>query len=335
MTATDGQQPTENYFREEDDAWMRSVLGLVPMAVYGGNKTASSTEEKLSNSKKKTPVKKVEKKKKKKGPSHPKKTVKKVVVGDNSERSLLRKKLQEKISEKRDGRKADDEVRIAARAERKRKRSEASAEKSKDRKRLRYDNDKHKEKEKNKKEKSGKDEENVKCAEPEKNGKNAKEADGGMEVETTRISGFSGDGAKSQGKRRKLKGGKLRELQKNLEIVTREKQMEERPNNVVLEGDPAGNGSKGPLSVGKDKEMEKAIERAKGIEVRDDAKKLKKSIRKERRKTEKSKEEWAERVKAVETEKKEKQERRTKHLKERRENKGKSMKKSKFKKKMK
>lgn len=135
-------------------------------------------------------------------------------------------------------------------------------------------------------------------------------------VETTRLAGLGEDdgGNAKKGrpkKRRKLGDTKLKELQSQLAVASKERELREEADKGL------GSTDENIQHVVQKREIEKALQRAKGERPKDDVSKLRKSIRKEKRKKEKSKEEWAKRVEAVEKEKATRQERREKNLKER------------------
>lgn len=309
---------TEFVLNAEDEVWIASVLNLIPKAVYGGNKHVLSSEQSEGKGNRNSTKNGLKSKKKL--------TKKKPKVDrddDDGEKSELRKRLQERISELRGKRKADNEAAIAVRNNKKRKREETKMERQAEGKKQR-----RAEKSKQIKEAKNAD----KAAEQEEandsDEANEPEADAAT-LETTRLEGFS-EGTKKV-KRRKLRGGKLKELQQQLEKATKERELKEQADGNPAPGSKTSaekntddGAEKGIETVMKDRDIEKALAKAQGIEVRDDVKKLKKSIRKVQRKSEKSKEEWAKRVKAVEEERAAKQARREKNLKERKENKGKS-----------
>lgn len=313
---------------DEDHQWIRSVLSLIPKAVYGGDKPTAL----FAGIDGKDSVKK-QKASKKSKPSRNKQKSAKPVVRDQDEpagRAAIREKLQEKINEKRSDRKADDETQMEIRAHRKRKREEKKEEKAKEVKKIRRE----KKFENIKKEKGanafpGHKQPKQSESQDESETGGHTEANDSVALETTRLAGFSAEQKRNQVKRRKLTGGKLRELQLQLEQATRESNLKDGTNTSSAKSIPGSQkmivrpAKESSTDAVVDLEMDKALRRVTGVAVKDDVKKLKKSIRKERRKTEKSKEEWAKRVEALENEKIAKQERRTKHLKERKENKGK------------
>eukprot|EP00177_Eucheuma_denticulatum_P006666 GFKZ01012130.1.p1 GENE.GFKZ01012130.1~~GFKZ01012130.1.p1 ORF type:complete len:365 (+),score=97.73 GFKZ01012130.1:85-1095(+) len=313
--------PTTTRMRLEDDTWLKSVLNLIPKTIYCGGPHDSlapvSRKDAKSLKGKKKQNNKGEKKQKKK-PA--------LSLGNEApERKGLREKLHQKIIEKRVARKADDETRIAIRAHRKRKREETEALKEKEAKKMRREKkfDKLKnEKEQKKREQKEANPETDKIEHDEKQSL-VKESPSDGGVDTARVVGFSEEKEKKKkGKRRKLGGDKLRELQKKLLEAKKDQDLKEKAIGGVSEGKRSVDKDAAMEEV-LDKEMDKALQRVQGEEVKDDVKRLKKSIRREKRKSEKSKEEWAKRVEAVEKEKAAKQERREKNLKERKENKAK------------
>lgn len=141
-------------------------------------------------------------------------------------------------------------------------------------------------------------------------------------VEFNRVSGLDeGDKGEDKSgrrkKRRKLNEGKLKELQRQLAAASMERDLKEKAGDLH-DDNSTGDGATIKDTV-KQREIEKALQRAKGERPKDNVAKIRKSIRKEKRKKEKSKEEWAKRVEALKNEKEERQERRNRNLKERKE----------------
>lgn len=154
----------------------------------------------------------------------------------------------------------------------------------------------------------------------EKEDVNAKSAADTFEINRIAVPGEyekSDSRARRMKKRRKLSDSKLKELQRQLAAASKEQELK-----GMAEDKRKANGDSDLGCVRdavKQREIDKALQRAKGERPKDNVAKIRKSIRKEKRKKEKSKEEWAKRVEVAEKEKEERQERREKNLKERRE----------------
>lgn len=321
----------DEFLKEEDSEWIRSVFCLIPKAIYSGNQAGLGSQSLLDVGRcpENSTVLGKSKRDKKKDSKR-----KKLVHDEDSDsgnevskRMLLKRKLQEKILEKREERKADDETQIALRADRKRKREERNEAKSKGGKMARLERKSQSSKESKV---SNMDSKKNEAEGVERDGQDIihSESNAELNIDTTLLSGFSGEGKKRKIKRRKLTRGKLQELQLQLEHASKEREFTDKARTPARS--QASVGSSAPMTevdaatkAVLDHEMEKALSRAKGEEVRDDVKKLKKSIRREKRKTEKSREEWAKRVESLEKEKAAKQEQRERNLKERKESKGK------------
>ncbi len=210
----------------------------------------------------------------------------------------LQQRLRDKIASLREERKADDEEMIAKRESCKRKREEKQGKGVLAKRR--------KENQKEPKKQVPSEDDAVPQA-LEDAAPARKEV-----IEVSRLEGFVSvdkDAGRKSKKRPRTKKTRLNDLEKQLgdALGLREQSKVQADDEAV-----------------KQREVEKALLRAKGVAVRDDVKKLRKTIRKEKRKSEKSKEEWSERVKSLEEEKMAKQKKRDENLKERRENKGKS-----------
>lgn len=322
-------------FREEDERWMKDVLNVVPIAVYRVD--AGKVKEETSEAAKKSKSRSGEttmrtKKTKKRNSTHTEErhrgSAQSDDEDDNEQRVELKHKLREKILTMRQDRKADDETHIAARQERKRKREEVDSAKAKNRKKVRREQQKQ-----GKMERPADERKNtaVELSPSDKNGKpahNSEIPNKKLALETTRLSGFDAGGAPNKRKRRKLSDSKLKQLQRQLQGVMKQNESADTSAEGIASNNDKAKSTADPgssrIENPKQSEIGKALEKVKGVQVKDDVRKLKKSIRREKRKTEKSKEEWAKRVAALESEKKAKQEKRERNLKERRENKGKS-----------
>lgn len=302
---------------EEDEQWIRGIFESIPRGIYhGGGDLKQSNGKKQKNvvdaeATKRRPVEPKKRKQKSK-----KSSVKSQLSGrtDDPARAELERKLKEKIEVMRAERKAGDDDKEVVPLNRKRKR-----EKSKD--------VKNTPRERKKNEPSQ--------AQADINKKDDKEVHGlsSSQLETTRVAGFEDDGEKR--KRRKMGETKLEELQRKLDEATKERELKEKINSDMRTGSTStlnsnkkknqnigdekdGGENAAIVRVVQEREIEKALMRAKGERVKDDVSKIRKSIRREKRKSVKSREEWAARVKAVNKDIKAKQEKRTKNLKERR-----------------
>jgi Surfeit locus protein 6 len=240
---------------------------------------------------------------------------------------VLKTKLQARVKELREARKADEPAVKEKAEQRKRKRDDLAALGESERKKLKREKSKDKEKAKGKR--KGKDATNDDGG----NGKKAAAAEGGSgedgeedrfstlesesdgnDADRIEISGVeAGDkhGKQAKERRRGRKQTKLEVLERELETV---KEADAKS--------AAGEEDAGVLA----REMEKALVRAGGGTVKDKAAKIKKTIRKEKSKKEKSKVKWEERKAGVEEDKIKRQEVREERLKERREGKGKGSK---------
>lgn len=278
-----------------DHAWLMGVLSRIPDSVYGRQtgKAAAAEEDALGTVQKKK--KKNSKKNKGKG---------KKLTEMPEKMTELQQRLKDKIAGLRDERKADDAELIAKREMRKRMREEKKDKVSAANHRKRQ-----------KKHEKGPAPADARAEEAaESDGYSAEAAADGEPaekvIEVSRLEGFdrtdTGD-AKAR-KRPRTKMTRLNELEKQLGDA------------IEMRGN-SGGGEEDERA--KQKEVGKALLRAKGVVVKDDVAKLRKTIRKEKRKSEKSKEEWGERVKTLEEEKATKQAKREENLKERRESNGK------------
>lgn len=319
-----------------DEKWLLRTLELIPRVVYGGDGVRGvSKAAKTDDGYEGEGEQRVKRKNNPRRRKADEGKMRRVAKGNDSdsdddcdgdERKELKEKLQQKIADLRTARKADDEEVIGKREGRKRKRDEKVAEKAKDGKKSKRDQQKRTDKDKAA---ASRD-----AAEPAKSV--ALDAVGGKVdassigelavknsgVETNRMKGFADDSQKpGSTKRRKLKGDKMKELQRQLELA-----MVHRNDQEIVNAGRSNAEDNATVDAAKDREIEKALQRAKGVDVRDNVQKLKKTIRKEKRKSEKSKEDWAERVKSLDEERDAKQKRREKNLKERRDSKGKSSK---------
>lgn len=306
----------EKFILEKDAVWFDKVFGLIPKPVLEGkfhdpNKSQNPEDGKGEK-------RKLREKNRGKRPVPLQKGTKTNKAGDKHKEpgSELQEKLRQKIKEQRDQRKADDPGLIQKRQTKKKFKIERRALKNRSAKVTRRADKKGKDagqKDAGQKETEGGDAEPVSSGDPEP-----------MAIETGLVTGFAKNEQNTKKKfRRKPPAKKLKELQMMLIDAEKKSGSGRKASNAN------GKDSDVPMSDGKDKEMEKALSRARGESVKDDVRKLKKSIKREKRKTEKSQEEWADRVDTLEKEKQAKQERRDKHLKERKENKASGKKKPK------
>lgn len=285
---------------EADVAWLEGVFSQIPRTVYYGRYAQMVNDEAAGSGRKKKSTQK-------------RKNV--VRVDLSGELTPLQKRLRDVISARRKERKADDPEMQARRLARKRKREEAKAkgakkkamERKQNRSASHADN-------KSKKASSGQD------------GVQRDDEDPGQvaqrDVELSRVEGFANESTENDGtrhpKKRMTKKTRLVELEKQLEGVIQEREQAK----AVTSGGNEEEKSAGDAM--KQREVDKALQRAKGVAVRDDVSKLRKTIRKEKRKSEKSREEWGKRVQALEEEKLARAKKREENLKARKENKGKS-----------
>lgn len=329
----------DNFYNEDDERWLQQVFSSIPKSIYYDQSSSKGKQEqktkkgKSAKGAKKEAPKKTNKRRKRKETLS-------LANEEGEDRKKLREKLKQKIMEKRTERKADDDDRMQLRSKRKLKRVEVNAEKSK---KLKRD-------QKTRVKSDSVAATSIEAIETKKadsggnslpDGKRKDSRDSEATLETTRIEGLDSEDKPKRTKRRKLRGNKLVELQMQLEKARTE---QEKKDNAVkdtvkarfpssLAAVKASEESAEMADGIKTREIEKAMQRARGVAVKDDVGRLKKTIRKEKRKHEKSKEDWAKRVNAVEEEKKSRQERREKNLKERKENQAKGKKKGQAKKK--
>lgn len=291
------------------DAPISAVLGMIPRSVYcpatdtGVKKKGKKDDE--------VPAIEATGRRGKRARAVAKRAEAKVAKGGAETGGELQKKLAEKVGALRMARKADDPVAKGKVEWRKRKRDEVEALGEKEKKKV-----KRKDREVKGKKK--------KAEEREKNEKDREESGGEEEGEE------SGDdmevaGVEAGDRRRERQALKKKMIQERarsgrkltkLDVLERElkevdkTQEEKKGDEVDEEGEKA-------------KEMEKALVRAGGGTVKDDAKKIRKTIRKEKRKKEKSRENWEARKAGVEEDKEKRAVLKEERLKERRENKGK------------
>lgn len=302
---------SKGLLRPDDEVWMRGILDLIPKSVFGDIPTSSTLHE-SSKKEPKTRAKQAETEQN--GRAKKTRTTrsdKRTNDNQDSKRDALQRKLQEKILEKRVARKADDESRIEARLSKKRKRDEKSKATARERKKFRSKKDMS-----NGKATSAEtDLQDVVHSDKRKRELEEPEEDANITaIETTRLDGFNSEQRVRKAKRRKLRGGKLLELQRKLEEANKEKSMNETHSKTSGKREDDGNGEE---HDSKQREMEKALQRVQGTNIKDDVKKLKKSIRREKRKVEKSREDWEKRSKTQEMELKAKQEKKVRNLEER------------------
>lgn len=320
----------------EDEVWFKTLFNLIPTSVYRGNQTLPALQKQPN---KKGTEKDENGKEQRRVPRKKNKNKEKVfrpAESESSERVSLRERLQNKISEKRAERKADDENQISVRENRKRKRDERNAEREKEAKKarrgqkfekLKKQKQEHKEQQR---EESKKNDEQRKESQVIGEGSEERMEEREVEVETTRLIGFEDEEKINKVKQRKLKGGKLGKLQLRLAKAAEEQALKGKAEKGMqnttqtVKGDDVSKERTEAAKAVEDREMDKALQKVQGKGVRDNVKKLKKSIRQEKRKTEKSREQWAQRVESLEKEKVARREQREKNLKERKESKGKS-----------
>lgn len=338
---------------QENEAWIRSIFGMVPTNVYFGG-AASEFQRLLKKEQAEGKKKEAEGRKQQRQDKSKKRKATEIIDEDSDEDSDIgahdkermekKKKLREKIDVMRAGRNVDDreksgkndsDERKSEKLTRKQKRTaEEEAKKKKGQRAKRAEISKKR---------RVVDKSDIKVS--EESGKhndeitNSGDNNIGIAVETARMTGFAEDvdeqeNDKGKKKKRKLGASKLKELQNNLNDAMKERELkaqsvtlgqkaEEKAKRKRKINGTEGNGGDETVAtaVVEEREMEKALMRVRGEKVKDNVAKLKKSIRKEKRSGEKSREEWAKRVEAVEEDVKARQEKKQENLKKRREEK--------------
>lgn len=288
---------------QADENALQQIFSTIPKGVYfGGNKPGQAASDAGTKRKTKAPQKKRQKQGKK---TNAAKVAGGTDVNDDAEndsRTALQRKLNDRIEGLRAVRKADDEASKTTRAKRKQARDSRTRSKSRDAhlsKASQQKRRKESESEEGTKGEEGADGNALQSDMPEKGA--------GITLETTRVSGFADENEKKpRKKRRKLGSSKMQELQNLLEEAKRDRV-------DFAQGDEISD------PVVKEREMEKALKKAKGERMKDDVQKIAKTIRKEKRKSVKSREGWAKRVKSAELEVVARQEARETNLKNRKE----------------
>jgi hypothetical protein len=312
------------------DLYIRDVFRLIPRSVFSATeaqafkeKAMSGKEKAMSGKEKAMSGKKNSKKKQRQlagvpRPAQPGRDTRQLPID-----SELSAKLQQKLSGLRAARRADDETAIEKRVWKKRKREEKAGSKaSSEKKRAKAGKP------------TGADGENVTGQDihpnyirgvSDQNNSSAVadtascDASGiAGSLQLPLVSGFAGDDLGDQRLRKATKRGKKRSKLDVLNLQL-EKAEEDRAKSEKLQTESRLDTVDEVLNG----EMEKAMMRVQGVNVKDKASKLRKTIRKEKRKKEKSREEWAKRTETAKADKEARQQTREERLKERRENKGK------------
>lgn len=293
----------------QTDVLMSMFLNLIPSSVYGEGKPMGLTDGGDDSTSK---VRTRKKRNKQRRAGTPGASDSGPSTGEAA--TTPRDRLNAKLLELRSARKADDPRAQAQRNAKKRRKDEKGADQA----------------EKRQKVKGNKQKGNTAkpaSAEDDTKGNEANEVyEGGVadadslatvgkpQLEVGRVEGFDDD-HQDQGhekRRRKGRNQNLKRLEHALDAAT--KDAEARQTAEM-------GGESDEREAVRQREMQKALERAKGESVKDDVAKIKKSIRKEKRKKEKSKEDWQKRVASVAKDKQARQEKREEHLRERKQSK--------------